>query len=111
MTLPEVLLWQQLRAATPRFRRQHPVGLYALDFYCVAAKLVVEVDGAVHNMGDHPGLDERRDAWLSKQGLTVVRLPATEVLRDPTRVAESLILYARELVAAPPPSASPPPPP
>ena len=110
MTLPEVQLWQHLRGAAPRFRRQHPIGPYVLDFYCRTARLAVEVDGWSHVTGDHPARDERRDAWLVNQGLSVVRLQATDVMRDPGHVAEALLTHAREL-AAPPPSASPPPPP
>ncbi|NWM24667.1 DUF559 domain-containing protein, partial [Escherichia coli] len=47
MALPEVMLWQQLRrnGTGHRWRRQHPAGVYSLDFYCDAAKLCVEVDG------------------------------------------------------------------
>ncbi|MEJ1968138.1 MAG: DUF559 domain-containing protein [Rhizomicrobium sp.] len=48
MTLPEILLWQQLRGRKLRglsFRRQHPVGPYILDFFCASAALAIEVDG------------------------------------------------------------------
>jgi very-short-patch-repair endonuclease len=48
MTLPEVLLWQQLRRNEQHWRNQHPSGPYSLDFYCDAAKLCVEVDGEAH---------------------------------------------------------------
>ncbi|MBD0414504.1 endonuclease domain-containing protein [Oryzicola mucosus] len=53
MSLPEVLLWEQLRQLRLgglRFRRQHPIGPYGLDFYCPKARLVVEVDGAHHHV-------------------------------------------------------------
>jgi len=54
MSLPEVLLWQQLRKRDQglRFRRQHPAGPYVLDFYCPSIKLAVEVDGEAHARGD-----------------------------------------------------------
>jgi hypothetical protein len=45
MSLPEVLLWRLLRKASPPIRRQHPLGAYVVDFYCPAAKLIIEVDG------------------------------------------------------------------
>nr|WP_324255282.1 DUF559 domain-containing protein [Sphingomonas sp. PL-96] len=50
MSLPEVLLWRELRArpAGLRFRRQHPAGPYVLDFFCSAQRLAVEVDGDAH---------------------------------------------------------------
>jgi len=75
MTLPEVRLWvrlRQLAEGAPRFRRQHPLGPYVLDFYCPGAKLCVEVDGWGHNMGEQPGRDERRDAWLAAQGIATL---------------------------------------
>lgn len=84
MTLPEVVLWTALRTrpAGLKFRRQHPAGLYTLDFFCASAKLAVEVDGEAHGRGDRPVKDERRDAWLTSEGVHVLRLPATLILRD-----------------------------
>ena len=113
MTPPEVQLWLRLRGVgdgLPRFRRQHALGPYVLDFYCPAARLAVEVDGWGHNMGDQPERDEARDAWLAARGIVVQRIPASDVLADPDDVADGLV---RQAVAAatPPPSASPPPPP
>ncbi|ATE66599.1 endonuclease domain-containing protein [Rhizorhabdus dicambivorans] len=92
MSLPEVLLRQELRkkAAGARFRRQHPMGPYILDFYCAEAKLVIEVDGISHDMGDRAERDEARDAWLKEQGLKVHRISAKDVLRDPVAVADSI---------------------
>jgi very-short-patch-repair endonuclease len=84
MTLPEVILWRALRGKALqefKFRRQHPVGPYVLDFYCPAHKLAVEVDGWSHNMGPL-GRDERRDAHLAREGVRTLRLPATLVLQD-----------------------------
>jgi len=52
MTLPEVVLWQELRRGKLKglqFRRQHPIGPYILDFYCSAARLAIEIDGASHS--------------------------------------------------------------
>jgi very-short-patch-repair endonuclease len=93
MSKPEVMLWQQLRADPEgiRFRRQHPVGPFVLDFYCAVAKLAIEVDGIVHDMGDQPEFDARRTAWLEGQGSDVLRVPATDVLRDPVEVADAII--------------------
>jgi len=89
MSLPEVLLWQALRRRQGgvKLRRQHPIGPYILDFWCPAARLAIEVDGQAHDMGERTRHDMRRDAWLSAQGVAVLRLPAVEVLRDPTGTA------------------------
>jgi very-short-patch-repair endonuclease len=84
MLLPEVVLWNAVRrnAIGHRFRRQHAIGPYVADFYCFAAALIVEVDGEAHERGDAPMRDERRDAWLARQGLTVLRVTARDVLNE-----------------------------
>ena len=99
MSLPEVLLWRLLRKASPPIRRQHPMGCYVLDFYCPAAKLVIEVDGFGHVTGDRPCRDEGRDAWLQARGLRVLRVAAEEVLRDSEACAEAIM----RLCGTPPP--------
>jgi very-short-patch-repair endonuclease len=99
MSLPEVLLWRLVRKASPPIRRQHPFGEYVVDFYCPAAKLVIEVDGFAHDTGDRPQRDCVRDAWLEAQGLRVLRIPARDVLRDPTGCADGIL----RLCGTPPP--------
>jgi very-short-patch-repair endonuclease len=94
---PEARLWSRLRArsaGTPVFRRQHPIGPYVLDFYCAKAQLAVEVDGISHDMGDRPQRDVVRDAWLEGQGLSVVRIPASEVMRDIDNVVDAIVRAA-----------------
>jgi very-short-patch-repair endonuclease len=104
MTLPEVLLWQRLRKKSlgVKFRKQHPMGDFVVDFYCDQAKTVIEVDGIVHDMGDQPDFDERRDEELRRAGYRIVRIPAAEVLHDPTAMAEAIVVMCQ---AIPPPSA------
>ena len=77
MKLPEGMLWQVLRQRPDgfKFRRQHPIERYVVDFYCAAAKLAIEIDGLGHEMGDNPFHDERRDAWLRRRGLIGLLLP------------------------------------
>ena len=91
LSLPEKLLWVRLRGAEVRFRRQHPIGHYVLDFYCPAAKLAIEVDGEAHDFGDRPQRDDRRTAWLSSKGIEVLRVPAKDVLADPDALGDALI--------------------
>lgn len=97
MSLPEVLLWQELRRKTGdiRFRRQHPVGRYVLDFYVVSLKLTIEIDGEAHDMGDRPEHDIARDEWLREQGIEVMRIPASEVLRSPEDAADAIVRYCQ----------------
>jgi very-short-patch-repair endonuclease len=75
LSLPEKLLWVRLRRAEVRFRRQHPMGRYVLDFCCAAAKLAIEIDGAAHDFGDRPQRDDERMNWLSSEGIEIPRSP------------------------------------
>ncbi len=90
-TLPERLLKSRFKSASVRFRHQHPIGDYIVDFYCAAAKLVIEMDGIAHDMGDNPQRDIMRDKWIEAQGYTVVRIAASDVLRDPDEVGASIL--------------------
>lgn len=96
-TLPEGLLWQLLRMRPGglKFRHQHPFDRCTVDFYCAAAKLVIEVDGDGHSMGDQPERDERRDAWLRGKGVEVLRFDAAEVFKDPEAVVTAIVSEAR----------------
>jgi len=84
LSLPEVVLWNRLRSGFQgvRFRRQHPIGPYILDFYSHALKLAVEIDGASHNHPEAVAHDARRTEWLAAQGIRVLRFEATRVLDD-----------------------------
>ncbi|WP_449328191.1 endonuclease domain-containing protein [Sphingopyxis sp. 550A] len=96
MTLPEVLLWEQLRGQKlgAKFRRQHPVGPYVADFCCMAARLIVEIDGEAHDRGMAPARDAARDARLTAQGFEVVRVTAKDVLENMDGVVALLRLKA-----------------
>ena len=103
MTLPEVVLWEALRGSRLegwRFRRQHPMGPYVLDFYCPSARLAVEVDGAVHDHPDRIRHDARRDEWLAKQNVRVLRVMAVDVLDD--RLLEGVLLMIAQAAKVPP---------
>jgi very-short-patch-repair endonuclease len=97
LTVPEARLWNRLRQRAPGkpvFRRQHPIGPYVIDFYCAKAKLAIEIDGISHDMGDRPQRDERRDAWPKEQGVTVVRIPATELSHGIDEIADAIVQLA-----------------
>ncbi|MFL6845738.1 MAG: endonuclease domain-containing protein [Allosphingosinicella sp.] len=98
LSLPEGLLWQQLRARPGgfKFRRQHPMGPYDLDFFCHEAGLAVEVDGVSHEMGDNPQRDERRDRWVGEQGVMTLRVTAADVLREMDAVVRLVVHHCRE---------------
>jgi very-short-patch-repair endonuclease len=97
MTLPEVLLWQQLRRRSDglKFRRQHPAGPYVLDFYCEQARLCIGVDGIAHELGDLPISDARRDRWLADAGIRTIRVAATDVLQNLDGVLQLIIVECR----------------
>jgi very-short-patch-repair endonuclease len=97
MTLPEGMLWQVLRQRPDgfKFRYQHPIGRCIVDFYCPAARLVIEVDGQGHSMGDNPQRDIRRDHWLRGKGLAVLRFAAEDVIRDLESVVAAILFNCR----------------
>ncbi|MGW8201783.1 endonuclease domain-containing protein [Sphingomonas bisphenolicum] len=111
MSLPEVLLWQELRKrpAGSRFRRQHPAGVYVLDFFCPRFRLAIEVDGEVHGRGDRPERDAVRDHWLVGEGIKIVRIPAADVLRDLEAVVLHIIAITRRELPLRQPFGLPPP--
>ncbi len=104
MSPPEVALWSALRRAQTgaRFRRQYAAGPYILDFYCVAARLAIEVDGEAHNRGDRPTRDEARTRWLSARGVTVLRVAAVDIDRDLDAVIRSIAAAVAGCIEAPP---------
>jgi very-short-patch-repair endonuclease len=114
MSLPEVLLWEHLRGQKTgfKFRHQHPIGPYACDFYCAAAKLGVEVDGEYHRRGDRPLRDADRDQFFELNGYRVLRVAAGEVLRDIEAVVTMIVSIVSSAARGPPPppARAPPPP-
>ena len=74
-----------------KFRKQHPIGDYTLDFFCHSACLGVEVDGIAHEMGHNPARDERRDAWIANQGIEVLRIPALELKHNLEGVVQLIV--------------------
>ena len=93
-----------IRLARLKFRRQHPIGPFVVDFYCHDVRLVVEVDGMSHD-GRGPE-DRRRTAFLEgRAGLRVLRVSNDDVLRDPEAVAMAILRAAgREWPSPPGPS-------
>ena len=84
-TEAESFLWihlSQIKNKGIRFKRQHPILYFIADFYCHAAKLVVEVDGAYHDVPEQYCYDKNRDSELMNLGLKVVRFTNEQVLND-----------------------------
>jgi very-short-patch-repair endonuclease len=75
LTDAETILWSRLRSwQGVKFRRQHPIGIYIADFACVAAHLVIEVDGATHSTDVEVAHDMARTAYMNARGWRVVRV-------------------------------------
>jgi very-short-patch-repair endonuclease len=85
-------LWSLLRRRQLllRFRRQQPIGPYIADFFCSAAKLIVELDGDQHGSKAGMARDAARTRWLEHNGFTVLRFPNHLVLTDDELVLEAI---------------------
>jgi len=90
MTPAEKVLWEKLRCNQlgVRFKAQHPIDIFIADFYCHRAKLVIEVDGAIHT--SRSDYDDGRTAELERFGLTVIRVTNEEVLTDVDKVIQQI---------------------
>jgi very-short-patch-repair endonuclease len=98
MSLPEVLLWQQLqqRPGGYKFRKKHPAGRLTVDFDCHQSRLIIEVDGEAHNRGDRPERDAKRDLDFASKGIVVRRVAATDVLRNMEGVLLFIVAEAQQ---------------
>lgn len=92
----EIEAWKQVRALRAEgfaFRREHQLGRYWADFACLRRKLIVEVDGPLHESTEAKAHDAKRDAWLISEGFIVLRFKDSEILSSANwlgRVREAL---------------------
>jgi very-short-patch-repair endonuclease len=94
MTDAERTVWYALRAHRlngASFRRQMPIGPYVVDFVCLAAKLIIEVDGGQHFEPEHIAYDERRRAFLAARGYCVLRFNNLDVMKNKSGVLETIV--------------------
>lgn len=108
LTKAEVVLWYYLKGRQfhgYKFRRQHGIGRYVVDFYCPALKMAIELDGSQHYEREAKEYDREREAFLNGLGIQVVRFPNNVVIRDVRSVLAALgeIVEERGRVAGPPP--------
>lgn len=92
-TPEEAMLWKALRNSQlegKKFRRQHSIGNYIVDFYCPSEKIVVELDGQPHFNPGAQANDFERDEWLKAQHFRVLRFENWEVRQDVNRVLDSI---------------------
>ncbi|QKZ14832.1 endonuclease domain-containing protein [Spirosoma sp. KUDC1026] len=94
-TEAEKRLWQYLKGSQlggRKFRRQHSLGLFILDFYCPAERIAVELDGLVHDQLDVRSYDEERQKAIESLGITVLRFPNEAVFLDIDQVLKTIRL-------------------
>lgn len=99
MSDAERKLWRGLRGKQvdgARFRRQHPIGRYIVDFVCLERRLVIEVDGGQHTEDAHIAYDARRDRWLATEGYRVMRVSTADVYANIAGVLDTIWAAVQE---------------
>ena len=93
-TEAETRLWRRLRHSPmlgSHFRRQVPIGPYIVDLACMAARLVVEIDGSQHGSDENVVRDAARTQWLQAEGYRVIRFWNNDVMKDIDSVIRAII--------------------
>jgi 5-methyltetrahydrofolate--homocysteine methyltransferase len=104
-TEAEKMLWNVLSNKgidNHKFRRQHIIGEYIVDFVCLEKRLVVEVDGSIHNQPEQIEHDKKRTEWLESKGFRIVRYSNQQILNDILNSAESIRKELSTNLVAPP---------
>jgi len=99
MTNSEKLLWEKLKGKQLlglRFRRQHPIDFFIVDFYCHDARLVIEIDGEIHK--DQAEYDDGREAEIERFNIKVIRFTNYEVNNDIESVIAKIISIVNERI-------------
>jgi very-short-patch-repair endonuclease len=102
----EKTLWNVLRKFRNKgyiFRRQHPVDIFIADFYCHKLKLIVEVDGNMHDSDQAMVYDDGRSAELEKYGLNIIRFTNDQVLKETEKVTLQIQNFIVRLTSPSPP--------
>ena len=93
MTPAEEIMWKELRNrnfSNYKFRRQHPIERFIADFYCPEKKLVIEIDGGIHNNSIQNEYDIGRSAEIEKYDIQIIRFTNEEVLNNVENVLERI---------------------
>lgn len=97
-TFFEAILWKLLRTKQVnglKFRRQHSIGKYILDFYCPSIKLGIELDGNGHYTQSGFDYDEKRTAFLNDNGISIMRFENKIVTTNPIYIVECILEYEK----------------
>ncbi|MUP38554.1 endonuclease domain-containing protein [Labilibaculum euxinus] len=91
MTLAELKLWEltkEKKIRGLRFRAQHPIDIFIADFYCHSLKLVIEIDGGIHQSSEQKEYDIGREAEINHWGIKVIRFTNDEILKEIDKVID-----------------------
>lgn len=94
LTSTEAILWERLRSRrclNLKFRRQHPIGRYVLDFYCEELMVALEIDGGYHQEAEQRQRDLERQVELEQRGIRFVRVAVPLVTEDPKALMPYLV--------------------
>jgi very-short-patch-repair endonuclease len=94
MTGAEKIVWDKLKnrkVFRARFRRQHPIGIFIVDFYCHEYKLAIEIDGEIHLKNEVIEYDDGRTHDIEKLGIKILRFTNNEVFIDLKKVIEEIL--------------------
>jgi very-short-patch-repair endonuclease len=100
-TESEKLLWSRLnknQIIGLQFRRQHPINLFIADFYCPKIKLIIEVDGSIHEIPEYQTHDIGRSEILNDFGITVIRFTNEQILNEIDSTIEQIETTAKILL-------------
>ena len=104
MTVSELKLWKELKGKQIlglRFRAQHPIDIFIVDFYCHSLKLVIEVDGGIHDSKDHKEYDIGREAELTNLGIVIIRFTNEEIDNDINKELNKISLISSKIQQIP----------
>ena len=94
MTEAEKIVWDELKNRNvfkARFRRQHPIAIFIVDFYCHEYKLAIEIDGEIHLKNEVIEYDDGRSHDIEKLGIKILRFTNDEVFTDLKRITEEIL--------------------
>jgi very-short-patch-repair endonuclease len=101
-TEAEKILWTRLnknQIMGLQFRRQHPINMFVADFYCAKIKLVIEIDGSIHEITEYQEHDIGRSEILNDFGITVIRFSNEQVIEDIDGTINKIEKTVRELLS------------
>jgi ligand-binding sensor domain-containing protein/very-short-patch-repair endonuclease/serine phosphatase RsbU (regulator of sigma subunit) len=105
-TEAENIFWELVREKKLgyKFRRQHIIGQYIADFVCLQKKLIIEIDGLIHEAPDHKTSDQQRTQYLNKIGFSVLRFTNNEIIVNPEGVIDKVLTELKSRTSLLPPS-------